>query len=114
SRITGYPANDVEGRPALPLLYCEDENQGGVQTPETCYVLWDIVQQHGYWQGEVFNKRRDGTLFSQWLTLNLIAPDSHDDGLCVAVFSDITHIKESQRQAEYLATHDSLTGLPNR
>ncbi|WP_404465804.1 EAL domain-containing protein [Vreelandella aquamarina] len=114
SRITGYPASDVEGQPALPLLYCEDENQGGVQTPETCYVLWDIVQQHGYWQGEVFNKRRDGTLFSQWLTLNLIAPDSHDDGLCVAVFSDITHIKESQRQAEYLATHDSLTGLPNR
>ena len=114
SRITGYPASAVEGQPALPLLYCEDENQGGGQTPDTCYVLWEIVKQHGYWQGEVFNKRRDGTLFSQWLTLNMIAPDSQDDGLCVAVFSDITHIKESQRQAEYLATHDALTGLPNR
>lgn len=114
SRITGFLASEVEGQPALPLLYCEEENQGGGQTPETCYVLWDVVQQHGYWQGEVFNKRRDGTLFSQWLTLNIIAPDSHDDALYVAVFSDITHIKESQRQAEYLATHDALTGLPNR
>lgn len=114
SRITGYAADAVEGQPALPLLYRDDDSQEGRQRRGTCYVLWEIVKQHGYWQGEVFNKRRDGTLFSQWLTLNMIEPDSQDEALCVAVFSDISHIKESQRQAEYLATHDALTGLPNR
>ncbi|MDR5898561.1 EAL domain-containing protein [Halomonas vilamensis] len=82
--------------------------------PHSCDVIWSVVEQHGFWQGEVCNQRRDGELFSQWLTLNCIEPDRYDEQLYVAVFSDITHIKESQRHAEYLATHDALTDLPNR
>lgn len=89
----------------------QDEN---ADEAHSCDVIWGIVNQHGFWQGEVFNQRRDGELFSQWLTLNCIAPDRYDEQLYVAVFSDITHIKESQRHAEYLATHDALTDLPNR
>lgn len=80
----------------------------------SCDVIWDVVNKHGFWQGEVLNQRRNGEFFSQWLTLNCIASDRYDEQLYVAVFSDITHIKESQRYAEYLATHDALTDLPNR
>lgn len=114
TRITGFAAQQVLGTPALPLLYTEHENGQDAEQADTCQMLWELVQQNGFWQGEVWNRRRDGTLFSQWLTLNCIEPDSHEEMLYVAVFSDITHIKESQQHAEYLATHDALTGLPNR
>lgn len=114
TRITGFSAHQVLNTPALTLLYSEQENGQDSEPPGSCHIVWELVQQHGYWQGEVWNRRQDGTLFSQWLTLNSIEPDSHEETLYVAVFSDITHIKESQQHAEYLATHDALTGLPNR
>ncbi|WP_083651483.1 EAL domain-containing protein [Vreelandella massiliensis] len=138
--ITGFEAHDVIEKSAATFLYAGlekaeactsasemadddltqllrrdalshgESDQGG----DSCDIIWEVVKHHGFWQGEVFNQRRDGTLFSQWLTLNCIEPDRYDGRLYVAVFSDITHIKESQRRAEYLATHDALTGLPNR
>lgn len=114
SRITGFSAQQVLGTPALPLIYSEQENGMDTELASTCHILWELVQHNGFWQGEVWNRRHDGKLFSQWLTLNSIEPDSHEEMLYVAVFSDITHIKESQQHAEYLATHDALTGLPNR
>ncbi|MBT2788812.1 MULTISPECIES: EAL domain-containing protein [unclassified Halomonas] len=114
TRITGFTTQQVLNTPALPLLYSDQENGQELEPPGTCHIVWELVQQNGFWQGEVWNHRQDGTLFSQWLTLNSIEPDSHEEMLYVAVFSDITHIKESQQHAEYLATHDALTGLPNR
>ncbi len=100
--------------PAFPLLYSEQENATEAEPSSSSHVLWELLQHNGFWQGEVWNRKQDGTLFSQWLTLNSIEPDSHEAMIYVAVFSDITHIKESQQHAEYLATHDALTGLPNR
>ncbi|KHJ50008.1 hypothetical protein PZ78_15420 [Vreelandella venusta] len=114
SRITGYRSDEVVGHPALPLLYCEDNTPSDHSCSGGCQVVWEIVQQTGYWQGEVYNKRHDGVVFSQWLTLNRIVAETPEETLYVAVFSDISHIKDTQRQAEYLATHDALTGLPNR
>lgn len=114
TRITGFTAQMVLDTPALPLLYTIQENEHDLAHVGSTDIVWALLQQNGFWQGEVWNRRRDGTLFSQWLTLNSIEPDSHEERLYVAVFSDITHIKESQQHAEYLATHDALTGLPNR
>ncbi|HAA44418.1 MAG: hypothetical protein XD36_2405 [Halomonas sp. 54_146] len=114
TRITGFTAEQVLGTPALAVLYSEQGNEQGAEPSDTCHIVWELVQKNGFWQGEVCNQRHDGTLFSQWLTLNSIAPDRHEEMLYVAVFSDISHIKESQQHAEYLATHDALTGLPNR
>lgn len=112
--ITGFTAEQVLGTPALAVLYSEQGNAQDAEPSDTCHIVWELVQKNGFWQGEVCNQRHDGTLFSQWLTLNSIEPDSHEEMLYVAVFSDISHIKESQQHAEYLATHDALTGLPNR
>jgi two-component system CheB/CheR fusion protein len=149
-RITGFEAHEVIDKPAATFLYAgvekaeeyasasemtgddltklarrdgliRDDNGQGDESGD---ILWKVVNHHGFWQGEVLNQRRNGDFFSQWLTLNCIEPDRYDGRLYVAVFSDITHIKESQRRAEYLkesqrraeylATHDALTGLPNR
>lgn len=74
--------------------------------------LWRTIRAEGYWQGELWRRRHSGEVFPQWLTINRV----YDGGEAryVAVSSDITELHESQRRAEYLATHDTLTGLPNR
>lgn len=72
------------------------------------------LEADGFWQGEVGMKRVDDDSLAVWLTVNRIQSADSDEAAFVAVFADISNLKESQRKAEYLATHDSLTGLPNR
>lgn len=106
SRITGFSPEDVVGQ-KMGVLMDSDENP-----PELYETIWATLSREGYWQGELKNRRKDGTRFTEWLTINRVQENSADQ--YVAVFSDITRLKESQEKAEYLATHDSLTGLPNR
>jgi diguanylate cyclase (GGDEF)-like protein len=72
------------------------------------------VLQNGYWSGEIWNRRKDGSVFPEWLS---IAAIKSDDGLVkeyVAVFSDITKHKQDEEKIRYQANFDALTGLPNR
>ncbi|MEJ2456147.1 MAG: EAL domain-containing protein [Candidatus Thiodiazotropha sp.] len=76
--------------------------------------IWDKIRQSGSWRGEVWNQRKNGEVYPAWMTVSSVR-DEHDSILhYVAVFSDITSIKQSQTQLEHLAHHDSLTNLPNR
>lgn len=76
--------------------------------------LRNKLESEGFWQGEVAINRSDDDTLAVWLTVNRIQAADSDKSAFVAVFADISNLKESQRKAEYLATHDSLTGLPNR
>ena len=76
--------------------------------------VWSRVKDTGSWRGEVWNQRSNGEVYPAWMTISSVR-DDHDQVLhYVAVFSDITSIKQSQSQLEHLAHHDSLTNLPNR
>ncbi len=76
--------------------------------------IWDKIRRSGSWRGEVWNQRKNGEVYPAWMTVSSVR-DEHDSILhYVAVFSDITSIKQSQTQLEHLAHHDSLTNLPNR
>ncbi|WP_396584706.1 EAL domain-containing protein [Guyparkeria halopsychrophila] len=106
TEITGYPAEEAIGCRVADLLQ-SDEN------PSRLYEeLWDGVQRTGLWRGELLNRRKNGELFPEWLTITRTAGDG--DAYYVAVFSDISKLKDSQKHAQYLATHDELTGLPSR
>ncbi len=107
TRITGYEASEAVGKP-ISLL------KSGRQSQEFYTQMWHELIEHGHWQGEIWNKRKDGTIYPEWLTINRLDDASGQPEYFVAVFSDITQIKSAQRKAEYLATHDALTGLPNR
>ena len=107
TRITGYDLHEIKGRPISML-------KSGRQSDDFYQSMWHTLNENAFWQGEIWNKRKSGEVYPEWLTINRIdAPDGTVEHY-IAVFTDITLIKDSQRKAEYLATHDPLTGLPNR
>jgi len=106
TRITGYSQEEAVGTKVGDLL------RSGNNCEELYQTMWDSLETDNFWQGELQNQRKNGELFTEWLTINRIREGESDH--FVAVFSDISPLKESQEKAEYLATHDALTGLPNR
>jgi diguanylate cyclase (GGDEF)-like protein/PAS domain S-box-containing protein len=76
--------------------------------------LWDILIQTGHWQGEMWNRRKNGEVYPQLMSISSIKSELGDTTNYVAVFADISNIKASEDQLEFLANHDPLTHLPNR
>jgi len=107
TQVTGYTPEEAIGQ--TPKLLAS-----GKQDASFYKNMWGHLETHGWWQGEIWNKRKNGEVYPEWLTINAV----HDpDGKVinyVGIFSDISVVKESQRKVEFLATHDELTGLPNR
>lgn len=112
--ITGYSHEDAMGANIGSLL------RSGRHSREFYHQLWGELNTKGYWQGEIWNKRKSGEVYPEWLTINRIDEGRSASGVMnrevsyVAVFSDISNLKDSQRKVEFLATHDPLTKLPNR
>jgi diguanylate cyclase (GGDEF)-like protein len=77
-------------------------------------ALWASLNATGRWQGEIWNRRKSGEIYPEWLTINAVRDEFGRLVNYVAVFSDISGIKQSQAQLAHLAHHDPLTGLPNR
>ncbi|HIJ37673.1 MAG TPA: EAL domain-containing protein [Rhodospirillaceae bacterium] len=107
TRITGYEIADVVGKPTSLL-------KSGRHSEDFYAAMWQALNIRGYWQGEIWNKRKNGEIYPEWLTINRVEGTDGEVEHYVAVFSDIGSIKDTQRKVEYLATHDVLTGLPNR
>lgn len=105
--LTGFTRQEVVGR--KPSLLRSEK------TPPELYVeMWERVNRLGVWQGEIWNRRKNGEAFLEWLSINTVKDKSGKVVNYVGMFSDITTVRESQQRVEYLATHDELTGLPNR
>lgn len=125
----GIIITDAEGRivavnRAFTVItgYCEAEVIGhkpeflssGRHSREFYQAMWASIQTTGGWQGELWNRRKNGEVYPEWLAISVVR--DADDKIIhyVGVFSDISQLKQSQSQLEYLAHHDPLTGLPNR
>lgn len=108
SEITGYSDSDAIGIGIGALL------KSGRHSKQFYIEMWKALSEKGHWQGEIWNKKKNGNTYPEWLTINRILNDSDEVDYFIAVFSDISNLKESQRKVEFLATHDALTGLPNR
>lgn len=107
SRITGYSADEVVGR--NPDILKSDRH-----SDYFFRSLWQGLQNDRRWQGEIWNRRKDGQLFAAWLTISAVLGEDGEVVCYVAAFSDITQHKQSQQQIHQLAFFDPLTHLPNR
>jgi diguanylate cyclase (GGDEF)-like protein/PAS domain S-box-containing protein len=107
SRLTGYSEEEAIG--ANPKIL-----QSGRHDAEFYIRMWASLLEHGYWQGEVWNRRKNGEIYPEWLSLSAIHDSEGRITNFVAMFSDISKLKEAEEDLERLAFYDALTGLPNR
>ncbi|CAI8692449.1 EAL domain-containing protein [Burkholderia pyrrocinia] len=107
TRLTGYTEDEVIGR--NPGLL-----SSGRQTPDFYKQLWHSLTTDGHWQGEIWNRRKTGELFLEYLTITSIRDSEGEISHYAAIFSDITQRRQAEERLGYLATHDVLTNLANR
>lgn len=107
SQITGYSREESIGQNPRML-------QSGQQPPEFYSSMWNELLQTGYWSGEIWNRRKNGEAYAELLTISALKDSTGITLNYVALFSDITSIKNHQKQLEHTAHYDALTKLPNR
>ena len=107
TEITGYRADEVIG--LNPSLL-----RSGRHDRAFYQAMWAGLKQLGYWQGEVWNRRANGEVYPQWLTLSTVRDEAGEPSHYVGVFTDLTQLKRSEQQLEHLTHYDPLTDLPNR
>jgi diguanylate cyclase (GGDEF)-like protein/PAS domain S-box-containing protein len=105
--ITGYTQEEVLGR--TPSLLRSDQHDAGFYR-----AMWASIARHGHWQGEIWNRRKNGETYPQWLTVNQVKDPQGQATHYVAVFTDISQLKRGEAELERMAHYDPLTNLPNR
>ena len=105
--ITGYRREEVIG--ANPRML-----RSGRHDRAFYQSLWQSLLETGQWRGEIWNRRKDGTVYPGLLTISAVSDERGQATGYVGVFTDITPLKQSEERLHHLAHHDPLTGLPNR
>jgi len=107
AEITGYTVSEMLGQHVRVLR----SNRMG---EEFYQRMWASIRENDRWQGEVWNRRKDGAEFAIWLTINAVRDKNGVLVNYVSLFTDISALKQTQNRLDFLAHHDPLTGLPNR
>lgn len=107
ARLTGYALDELLGQPSR-MLDTEREDEAFYDT------VWTALRHEGHWHGENWIRRKDGDEYPQWLSISAVT-DGHGRAThYVAVGTDISRLKRTEAQLQFLAEHDVLTELPNR
>lgn len=107
TRLTGYTSEEVLGQDPKILA-------SGRSAPEVYSAMWGALKRDSYWEGEIWDRRKDGTVFPKWLIISAISNEKGNVENYIASFTDISERKEAADRLLHLAYHDPLTHLPNR
>jgi len=107
SRVTGYHIDDMLGRNVVELPCSRDARRH-------YSAIHHALEQHGSWQGELVETRKNGELYPQWLQLNAVRDRRGHVSHIVGFFADLSARRESEERMRYLTHYDELTGLANR
>jgi PAS domain S-box-containing protein/diguanylate cyclase (GGDEF)-like protein len=107
SRTTGYADEEAIGQ--TPALLKSGRHDAAFYA-----AMWHEIDETGSWEGEIWNRRKSGEIYPEWLHIDLVRDEQGAPRYYVGVFADIGTHKELRAQLMHLAYHDALTGLPNR
>ncbi|KAB2919181.1 MAG: EAL domain-containing protein [Dechloromonas sp.] len=107
TRVTGYSAEEAVGK--TPALL-----KSGRHDDSFYQDMWNTLQAQGRWQGEIWNRRKSGEIYPEWLSISAVQDSEGRTTHFVSSFLDITQRKEAEEQIQFLAYYDPLTHLPNR
>ncbi|MDR2260714.1 MAG: EAL domain-containing protein [Azoarcus sp.] len=105
--ITGYELDDIRSRPPSLL-------SSGQHAPTFYHDMWKALNRRGKWQGEIWNRRRNGEIYPEWLSITAVRDSEGSVSHYIGVFSDMTERKRTEAHIQHLSHHDPLTNLPNR
>ncbi|KMN49911.1 diguanylate cyclase [Chromobacterium violaceum] len=107
TEITGYTQHEVLGQKTSIL-------SSGRHDEPFYEQMWQSIGEHGSWQGELWNRRKNGEVYPEWLAINAVRNSLGEITHYVAIFSDLTERKAADERIQFLAHFDVLTSLPNR
>lgn len=107
TKATGYLLDEVAGRSPAFL-------NSGRQDKSFYDRMWATVHRDGHWKGEVWNRRKSGELYPEWMAVTAVRSQTGRIDHHITILSDITDRLANEEHLRYLAQHDFLTGLPNR
>lgn len=107
SKLTGYSAEEAIGQKPCML-------KSGRQDAAFYIAMWNALSQTGHWQGEIWNRRKNGEIYPEWLTISGVYDGQGRVTHYVSTFSDLSSLKVAESEIHNLAFYDPLTALPNR
>jgi diguanylate cyclase (GGDEF)-like protein/PAS domain S-box-containing protein len=107
TKLTGYSAEEAIGQTPGML-------KSGRQDADFYAAMWRSLGQCGHWQGEIWNRRKNGEIFPEWLTISCVRDARGRVSHYVSTFSDISNLKVAESEIHNLAFYDPLTAMPNR
>lgn len=107
SKITGYTKDEVIGKTPAIL-------NSGIHDKLFYDNMWSSLVNNNSWQGEIWNKRKNGEIYPEWLSIAKAINPKYNEEFYIAIFTDISTLKDADKKLHYYANHDILTGLANR
>ncbi len=107
TELTGYTTKDVIGKNPSML-------SSGAQSNEFYQAMWQKIISQGKWSGEIYNRRKNGEIYPEHLTIIAIKDDNQKLTHHIAIFNDLSQQKKAEQHIHFLAHYDPLTHLPNR
>lgn len=106
-RLTGYGLEEVRGKDPKLL-------SSGRTTLEEYRAIWRSLHEQGFWQGELWDRHKDGSVYPKLLTISVVRNPKGEVDFFIGSFTDISRQKSVEAEIRHMANHDHLTGLPNR
>jgi len=106
TKMLGFTLDDVKGKTPKVL-------SSGLHDAGFYRNLWESVDHFGHWRGEIWNRRKNGEVFPEWISISEVKNAAGEVSHYVGTFSDISDLKSAQKEIQYLSSHDALTGLPD-
>jgi len=107
SHMTGYTPEEIRGQNPGIL-------SSGRATPEDYRAMWNAIRERSFWQGEMWDRRKDGLIYPKLLTISVVRNARGEIDFYIASFADLSVQKATEQRILHVAHHDALTGLPNR